>query len=81
VIICRRIWRSYNTDKYTKVYGEVTTEAMKADMVVELFQTMVVVSLNMGNLILEVNILKNKFATGEKKKVMLQEELDKECDF
>ncbi len=54
---------------------------MKADMVVELFQTMVVVSLNMGNLILEVNILKNKFATGEKKKVMLQEELDKECDF
>ncbi len=35
-------------------------------------------SLNMGNLTLEVNNLKNRLATREKEKVMLQEELDKE---
>ncbi len=32
----------------------------------------------MGNLILEVNMLKNRLAIGEKEKAMLQEELDKE---
>jgi hypothetical protein len=39
---------------------------------------MAIVSVNMGNLILEVNILKNRLATREKEKAMLQEELDKE---
>jgi bacterioferritin (cytochrome b1) len=39
---------------------------------------MAIVSLNMGNLILEVNMLKNRLAIGEKEKAMLQEELDKE---
>jgi len=38
-------------------------------------------NLNMGNLTLEVNNLKNRLATREKEKVMLQEELDKERDF
>ncbi len=46
-----------------------------------LFQTMAIVSLNMGNLILEVNILKKKLVIGEKDKAMLQEELDKERNF
>ncbi len=54
---------------------------MKVDKVTELFQTMVVVSLNMGNLILEVNNLKNRLVTREKEKVALQEELDKEKTF
>jgi hypothetical protein len=36
---------------------------------------------NMGNLTLEVNTLKNILATGEKEKVVLQEELDKERNF
>ncbi len=44
---------------------------MKVDKVVELFQTMAIVSLNVGNLILEMNILKNKLAMGDKEKVML----------
>jgi len=35
----------------------------------------------MGNLILELNTLKNRLVTGEKEKAMLQEELDKERDF
>ncbi len=42
---------------------------------------MAIVSLNMGNLILEVNTLKNKLVMWEKEKVMLEEELDKERDF
>jgi bacterioferritin (cytochrome b1) len=54
---------------------------MKANKVVELFQTIAIVSLNMGNLTLEVNTLKNRFVTGEKEKVVLQEELDKERKF
>jgi hypothetical protein len=39
---------------------------------------MVIVSLNMGNLTLEVNTLNNRLATWEKEKAMLHEELDKE---
>jgi hypothetical protein len=39
---------------------------------------MAIVSLNMGNLTLEVNILKNRLVVREKKKAMLREELDKE---
>ncbi len=42
---------------------------------------MAIVSLNMGNLTLEVNTLKNRLATREKEKVMLQEEFNKERDF
>ncbi len=38
-------------------------------------------SLNTGNFVLEVNILKNILAMGEKEKAMLHEELDKERDF
>jgi hypothetical protein len=57
---------------------EVATELMKVDNATELFHTMAIVSLNMGNLILEVNTLKIKLAIGEKEKAMLKEELDKE---
>jgi chromosome segregation ATPase len=54
---------------------------VQADKVVELFQTMAIVSLNMGNLNLEVSNLKNKLSTKEKGKAILQVELDKERDF
>ncbi len=54
-----------------KSMEEVVTEVMEAVKVVELFQTMVIVSLNMGNLTMEVNTLKNKLAVGEKEKVVL----------
>jgi hypothetical protein len=60
---------------------EVVAKVMKAYEVVELFHTMGIMSLNMGNLTLEVNNLKNKLVTKEKEKAMLQEELDKERDF
>jgi hypothetical protein len=64
-----------NTPKFVE---EVTTEVMKANKVAELFQTMTIMSLNMGNLILEVDILKKKIITKEKEKAVLQEELDEE---
>jgi hypothetical protein len=54
-----------------KFVEEVAIEVMKVDKVVELFQTMVIVSLNMGNLTLEVNTLKNRLATRERTKVVL----------
>ncbi len=54
---------------------------MQANKVVELFQTMAIVNMNVGNLTLEANNLNNKLATGEKEKVILQEELDKEKNF
>jgi hypothetical protein len=60
---------------------EVVGEVMQVDKVVELFHTMAIVSLNMGNLTLEVNSLKNKLATRKREKVVLQEELDEERDF
>ncbi len=60
---------------------EVAAEVMQAYKVVKLFQTMAIVSLNMGNLILEVNIMKNKLATREKEKAILHEDLDQERDF
>ncbi len=50
---------------------EVDAELIKANKQVELFHTMAFVSLNMGNLTLEENILKNKLATKEKEKAML----------
>jgi hypothetical protein len=52
---------------------------MKVNKVAELFQTMAIVRLNMGNLILEVDILKSKLVMMEK--VVLYEVLDKESDF
>ncbi len=61
-----------------KFVEKIAAKIMKVDKVVELFQTMAIVSLNVGNLILEMNILKNKLAMGDKEKVMLQDELDKE---
>jgi bacterioferritin (cytochrome b1) len=42
---------------------------------------MAIVRLNLGNLTLEVNVLKNRLAMGEKEKEVLQEELDKEKNF
>jgi hypothetical protein len=42
---------------------------------------MAIVNLNMGNLTLGVNTLKNTLVAGEKEKAMLHEELDKERDF
>ncbi len=60
---------------------EVVVEVMQVDKTVKLFQPMAFVSLNMGNLTLEVNNLENRLAIGEKEKAMLQEELDKEKKF
>jgi hypothetical protein len=60
---------------------EVAIRVMKIDKVVELFQTMAIMSLNMGNLTLEVNTMINRLAMGEKEKVVLQEDLDKDRDF
>jgi len=60
---------------------EVITKVIQADKTIRLFQTMAIVSVNMGNLNLEVNSIKNKLATKEKEKATLQEELDKERDF
>jgi hypothetical protein len=50
---------------------EVVAKVMKGDKVVELFQTMAIVSLNMGNLTLKVNTLENVLAIGKKEKTML----------
>ncbi len=47
----------------------------------ELFETMAIVNLNMGNLNLEMNSLKNILAIAQKEKATLQEELGKERDF
>jgi hypothetical protein len=57
---------------------EVDVEVMKANKTAELFQTMATISLNMGNLTLEVKTLKNRLDVGEKEQAMLHEELDKE---
>ncbi len=64
-----------------KFVEEVATNIMKANEVAKLFQTMAIVNMNMGNLTLEVNTLKNKLALGEMEKAMLHEELDKEKNF
>ncbi len=50
---------------------EVVAKIMKVDKIVELFQTIAIVSLNMGNLTLKVNTLKNKLEMGKKEKVVL----------
>ncbi len=65
----------------SKSMEEVVVEVMQANKVAKLFQTMAIMNLNMGNLTLEVNSLKNILVTREKEKAILQEELDKERDF
>jgi hypothetical protein len=60
---------------------EVTIEVMQANKIAKLFQTMAIVSLNIGNLNLKVSSLKNILTTKEKEKAMLHEELEKEMDF
>jgi hypothetical protein len=50
---------------------EVATKVMKVEKAAKLFQTMAIVNLNMGNLILEANILENKLFVREKEKVVL----------
>ncbi len=60
---------------------EVVAKIMQVDKVTKLFQTMAIVSLNMGNVTMQVNTMQNKLATAEKEKAILQEELDHEKDF
>jgi hypothetical protein len=50
---------------------EIAIELMKVNKVAKLFHTMAIVSLNMGNLTLEVNTLKNKLDIGEKENAVL----------
>ena len=70
------------TQKYTPKFVEkVVAKIMQVDKAIELFQTMAIVSLNMGNLTLKVNNLNNRLAIGEKEKAILHEELDKEIFF
>jgi hypothetical protein len=64
-----------------KFVEEVIVKVMQTQKVVELILIMPIVSPNMGNLNMEVKILKNKLTTREKKKAILQEELDKERNF
>ncbi len=64
-----------------KSMEEMVVKVMQANKVVKLFQTMAIMNLNVGNLTLEVNNLNNILAIGEKEKVILQEELDKEKKF
>ncbi len=52
-----------STPKFVK---EVATKVMFVDKVVQLFQTMAILNLNMENLILGVNNLKNRLVTREK---------------
>jgi hypothetical protein len=47
---------------------EVVAEVMRADKAVELFQTMAIVNLNMRNLTLEVNTLKNRLDKGRRRR-------------
>jgi hypothetical protein len=49
----------------------VVAKVMQVDKLAELFQIMAIVSMNMGNLNLEVSSLKNKLATEDKEKVIL----------
>jgi hypothetical protein len=46
-----------------KLMEELVVEVMQADKAIELLKTMAIVSLNMGNLNLEVCNLKNRLAT------------------
>ncbi len=64
-----------------KSMEKVIAKVMQVDKLAELFKTMAIVNLNMGNLNLELNNLKNTLAREEKEKVVLHVELDKERDF
>ncbi len=55
---------------------EVVAKVMKTYKITKLLQTITIMNLNMGNLTLKVNTLKNKLVIGQKEKVVLQEELD-----
>jgi hypothetical protein len=59
---------------------EVVVEKMKANKIIELFQTMAIMSLNMGNFTLEINTLNHRLVVGEKEMVVLQEKIDKKKD-
>jgi hypothetical protein len=50
---------------------EVAAKVMQVDKVVKLFQTMAIVSLNMGNINLKVRSLKNRLAVEKKEKAIL----------
>jgi hypothetical protein len=50
-----------------KFVEEVVTKVMQVNKTIELFQNMAIVSMNMGNLTLEVNNLKNKLAIRERR--------------
>ncbi len=67
-----------STPKSMEVVAAKVMQTQKAN---ELFQTMAILSLNMGNLNMEVKSLKTRLAIGEKEKAVLEEELDKERDF
>jgi hypothetical protein len=47
---------------------ELVTKIMQAQKAAELFQTMAIINLNMGNLNLEVNNVKNKLALGRRRR-------------
>ncbi len=69
------------TQKNTpKSVEEVVAKVMQVDKALELFQIVAIVSLNMGNLNLEVSSLKNRLATKKTEKVVLQVELNKDRD-
>jgi hypothetical protein len=50
---------------------EVAKKVMQANKVIESFQIMAIVSLNMGNLIIKVKNSKNRLVTREKEKASL----------
>ncbi len=50
---------------------KVVAKVMHVDKTTKLFQTMTIVSLNMGNLNLEVNSLKNRLIIENKDKAIL----------
>jgi len=52
---------------------EVVIEKKKANKIIELFQTMAIMSLNMRNFTLEINTLNHRLVVGEKEKAVLQE--------
>jgi hypothetical protein len=49
-----------------KSMEEVVIEVMKTNKIAELFHTITIMSLHMGNFILEASTLKHKLAIGEK---------------
>jgi hypothetical protein len=57
-----------STPKYVE---EAATKIMQVDKAIELFYTMTIMNLNMGNLNLEMSNLKNKLAIEEKEKAVL----------